>query len=234
MLKLKQKNISQNPLVSIVILVYNAPLLTLQTLLTLKRTKNVDYEVVVVDNASNIITKLVLQFLFRHNYIDKLVTSDENTFFAKGNNIGTSYADEKSRYYLLLNSDIKIIDPDWLYLMVKEHQYGISSIGICDKDKLTARCDGYCFLIDKDLYDKYKLDENYKWWYGITKLQVQVLSQKDCFVGGCEDDSTLIKHYWGGSGKAYKKVLKRLPHEDLESWFDDTVNKFKVLQKYKK
>ena len=217
MLKLKQKILTKDPLVSIVMLVYNAPLLTLQTLLTLKKTKNVDYEVIVVDNASGIITKAVLKFLFRYKYIDKLVTSDENTFFAKGNNIGTSYSNENSKYYLLLNSDIKIIDPDWLYLMLKGHKYGISSIGICDKGKHTARCDGYCFLIDKDLYDEYKLDENFKWWYGITKLQIQVLNQEGCFVGGCEDDSTLIKHYWGGSGKAFKKVLTRLPHEDLES-----------------
>ena len=233
MCKLQQNKIVKNPLVSIIILVYNAPLLTLQTLLTLKKTKNIDYEVIVVDNNSGFITKIILQLLFYFNYIGKLITSKENTYFAKGNNIGASYCEAKSKYCLLLNSDIKIINPNWLSLMLKNHKYGITSIGICNKNTPIARCDGYCFLIDKDLYDKYKLDENYKWWYSITKLQAQVLNHKNCFVGGCEDDSTLIKHYWGGSGKAFKKVLTRLPEKELESWFSNTINKFQEQPKYK-
>ncbi len=200
-------------LVSIIILVYNAPKLTLKTLYTLKKTKNIDYEVVVLDNASGIITKILLKLMYKLNFIDKLVTSSENTYFAGGNNLASSFCNRESKYLLLLNSDIKILNPNWLDMLVKTHKYGITSIGVCDVDKKIARCDGYCMLIDKELYDEYKLDENFKWWYGITKLQTEIMAKVGCSVRGCIDDSTLIKHYWGGSGKAYKKVLNVLPEE---------------------
>jgi hypothetical protein len=208
--------------------VYNAPLLTLITLLTLKKTKNVNYEVIVLDNASKFITKLLLKFLYYTKFIDKLITSSKNTFFAKGNNIAVEHSNQNSQYILLLNSDVKIKNPDWLSILLSTHKYGISSIGVCDIDKKIARCDGYCFLINKELYLKYKLDENYKWFYGITKLQTQVMKENTCTVKGYIDDNSLIKHYWGGSGKAYKKVLTVLPEDELNTWFVNCNTKLKI------
>ena len=220
----------KDSLVSIIMLVYNAPLLTLQTLYTLKRTKNVNYEVVVLDNGSKPITKWILQKLYNLGYIDTIVTSKENTYFAGGNNLAAKYCNESSKYYLLLNSDIKIKNPHWLEYLINAHKYGITSIGVCNLQEEHARCDGYCFLINRELYDKYKLDENYKWWYGITQLQSQILNVPGCHVRGCIDNSKLIKHYWGGSGKAYKKVNNVLPKEEIAKWFAGTINKFELIE----
>lgn len=206
--------------VSLLILVYNAPLLTLKTLLSLKETRDIAYETIVLDNKSHLFTKIMLFLLFKFKYISKLIYCSENTFFAKGNNIASKFATDSSKYYLLLNSDVEIIRSDWLKKLLSNHLYGISSIGVVDKVKSIARCDGYCLLIDKDLYDKYELDEEYKWWYGVTKLNAQILKEPNCIVKGYVDKSVYIKHYWGGSGKAYKKVNKVLPVEKIEEWFD--------------
>ena len=217
-------------LVSVIILVYNSPILTLQTLLTLKNTKNIKFETVVLDNNSGFMTQCLLKILYKLRFIDTLIKSNTNTYFAGGNNIASKYCNNDSKYYLLLNSDIKIINPNWLEYLINSHEKGITSIGVCDIDKIIARCDGYCFLIDRDLYDKYNLDENYKWWYGITKLQTIILNEPGYHVQGCIDDSSLIKHYWGGSGNAYKKVLKVLPENEVEKWFNNTINRFKLIK----
>lgn len=108
-----------NDLTSIIILVHNAPKYVLKTFLSLQKTKNSNYESIVVDNKSGLFTKLLLKLLFKLKYIDKLYYSKENLFFAKGNNFGTTLASKDSNYYLLLNSDVKIINPNWLELLLK-------------------------------------------------------------------------------------------------------------------
>lgn len=229
-----KKSMNKNPIVSILILVYNAPLLTFITLLTLRRTTDVSYEVVVLDNNSKITTRFLLKILYHFGLIDKLLQSSENTYFAKGNNIASRYAHKKSKFYLLLNLDIKIIDPHWLKKLLDLHtkyNNSVSSIGVCDIDKIYCRCDGYCFLVDKPIYDKIRLDEKFPWWYGITNLQANILKQ-GLNITGVIDDSKYIKHYWGGSGKAYKKVLKALPNEDLETWFKDIKGKITILKDF--
>ena len=189
--------------VSILMLVHNSPKLTLKTLWTLKKTAGVNYETVVLDNASDISAKILLKSLFFFGYIDKLIYSPENTFFAAGNNIASEFASKTSGYYLLLNSDIKIIRKDWLKKLKDNHKYGISSIGVCDIGKKNERCDGYCFLIDKDLYDKYRLDENFKWFYGITKLTIFCgtpnLSIKSIALGKAASELAVVNAKTAGS-----------------------------------
>lgn len=92
-----KKSMNKNPIVSILILVYNAPLLTFITLLTLRRTTDVSYEVVVLDNNSKITTRFLLKILYHFGLIDKLLQSSENTYFAKGNNIASRYAHKKKQ-----------------------------------------------------------------------------------------------------------------------------------------
>lgn len=79
-----------------------------------KNTHNCDYEVIVVDNASNNRTKRMLTKLLERGYINKLLFNSKNDLFAKGNNIAASLASSDSDYYLLLNSDVQINSSDWL------------------------------------------------------------------------------------------------------------------------
>lgn len=213
-----------NDLTSIIILVHNAPKYVLKTFLSLQKTKNSNYESIVVDNKSGLFTKLLLKLLFKLKYIDKLYYSKENMFFAKGNNFGTTLASKDSNYYLLLNSDVKIINPNWLELLLKNHKYGISAYGAVNDGKNT-RADGYCFLIDKDLYDKFKLDENFKWFWSITKLQGEVLEIPNTSVKAYYDHDDIIIHYGGKSGKAFKKVNVNLKEQEVNDLLKKTQTK---------
>ncbi len=208
-------------MVSIIILVYNAKMFTEHTIKTLSKTKtNEKCEIIVVDNASHMSTRKSLLKLQKKGLIDKLVLLKENLFFAKGNNIGSQICDPKSDYILLLNSDIEFRNTEWLDIMLKIHKRGVTSYGICETEPYT-RCDGYCFLIDRDLYEKYKLDEKYEWFWSITKLQAMVLKE-DCQVTAIKNHNDLLFHYGGGSGKAFKKSKgNKIEGEEVKKWFDN-------------
>jgi GT2 family glycosyltransferase len=69
-------------------------------------TESLDFEVVVVDNASADAEALRIQELFPHV---KVVCSEENLGFARANNLGVREA--KAAYLLFLNPDTKILGP---------------------------------------------------------------------------------------------------------------------------
>jgi len=88
-------------LVSVIIVNYNTFQITCDCIeSTIRFTKNVDYEIILVDNASPIDNPD--DFLIRFPSI-KLIKSKENGGFAKGNNLGIAAA--AGEVILLLNSD---------------------------------------------------------------------------------------------------------------------------------
>lgn len=189
-------------MVSIIILVHNAPLYVFHTLKTLKFTKGVDYEVIVLDNKSNNFTKEILIRLHNKGYIDKLIFEKENILFAKGNNTAALLCDKNSKFILLLNSDVEIRDEEWLKLLLEKHKRGAIAYGLCIDNPWT-RGDGYCFLIDKDLYLKYGLDERFEWFWSVTKLQAQLLND-GYNVTAIQNHEKLIHHYGGKSGTSWQ------------------------------
>jgi GT2 family glycosyltransferase len=92
--------------VSIIIINYNTFNLTCKCIQSvIEKTHDIDYEIILVDNASterdpeefiNIFPNLIL------------LKSNENLGFAKGNNLGIKHA--KGEYVLLLNSDTELIN----------------------------------------------------------------------------------------------------------------------------
>lgn len=185
-------------MISILMLVHNAPDYVKESIETLHdKTKNVEYELIVVDNASGKETVDLLNNLHLEGKIDKLFFNKENSLFAGGNNIAAEMAASNSDYYLLLNSDVSIKSDEWLSDLLKLHEKndcGITSYGAV----LSApvRADGYCMLINKTLYDKYQLDENFAWWWGVTKLEGQVLSEKKKIIAIKKHEDKI--HHWGG------------------------------------
>lgn len=206
-------------MVSIIMLVHNAYEYTKNTIETLQMTKG-DYELIVLDNASDFKTRKLLLKLYNKGLIDKLYFSSVNTLFAKGNNIASNLCDKNSTKILLLNSDIDIRNENWLNEMLKNYEKGILSLGVCCNPPYT-RVDGFCLLIDKKLYNKYKLDENFEWWWSITKLQAQVLSD-GYKVKGIKNYSNLIFHYGGASGNDFKNCKGMdLDLKEVKKWFND-------------
>ena len=206
-------------MVSIIMLVHNAYEYTKNTIETLQMTKG-NYELIVLDNNSQKKTKKLLLKAFNDGKIDKLIFSSENTLFAKGNNMAYNLCDPSSDKVLLLNSDIDIRNPYWLEEMNNNYEKGILSLGICEKPPY-VRVDGYCFMIDKELYGKYKLDENFEWWWSVTKLQAQILNE-GFKVKGVRDHSNLLFHYGGVSGKDFVNSKGMdIDSKNVIKWFNN-------------
>lgn len=204
---------------SIIMLVHNAVEYTRNTIETLQGT-NGDWELIVVDNASDKKTRKMLYKMYETKKINKLLMLDKNTLFAQGNNLGSKLCDSKSEKILLLNSDIDIRNKEWLIEMEKRYEKGIFTLGVCENDP-HIRVDGYCFMIDKDLYTQYLLDENYEWWWSITKLQAQVL-QAGYPVKGVKQCANLIFHYGGMSGHDFKNAKgMEIEFKQVREWFGD-------------
>lgn len=207
--------------ISILILTYNAFYYVFKTFVSLKKTKKIkiDYEIIVLDNNSKIHVKILLLILKCFGYLDKISFLSFNSFFAKGNNILSKISSTDSTHYLLLNSDVKINDPMWLEVLVDKHKFGVTSFGVVESDPI--RVDGYCFLIDKQLYDKFQLDEEFEWWWSITKLQAILLKDGYSVQGVKKHDEWLV-HYGGKSGDAFK-IAKGMDisRQEVLDWFED-------------
>ena len=108
----------KDPKVSIIVLNWNGLNDTVECLKSLQKVTYPNYEVVVVDNASdgNDVEVLGQQFA---GYVD-ILKNDKNYGFAGGNNIGIRHAQARFNpdYVLLLNNDT-VVAPDFLDEMVR-------------------------------------------------------------------------------------------------------------------
>ena len=214
-------------MISIIILVHNAPMYAKHTLETLRKASfGEEYEVIVLDNKSNFKTRKMLLDMHEKEFIDKMIFMNENTLFAKGNNLAVKLCNVKSKYILLLNSDVEIKNKKWLKELRNLHERGATAFGFCENP---PRGDGFCFFIDKDLYEKYKLDEEFEWWWSITRLQAELLSAGYTVTAVLDHDNFLY-HYGGKSGKSWKSAKgMNISSMVVENWFGN--NKIKKIEK---
>ena len=212
----------KKPELSIIILTHNAPKFVKKTIDSLQITENLDrVELIAVDNASDRPTKKILNKAFNTGKINKLLFLDENTLFAKGNNTGEKLCAKTSKLVLLLNSDIEIRSPEWLSKMIHIHKKGITSLGFV-KGNPYDRADGYCFMIDKELYEKYHgLDEKYEWFWSITRLQAEVL-RDNYDVTAVKNHENLLHHFGGASGGDWQGANGMdVDMKQVIKWFDN-------------
>lgn len=88
---------------------------------------NVDYsnyEIVIVDNASNNGTGEILKENFQKEDIIHVINNKENLGFAKGNNEGYIFAKEKlkAEFIILINNDTYILDKNFIVDIVKYYK----------------------------------------------------------------------------------------------------------------
>lgn len=189
-----------------------------------------ELELIVLDNNSKFQTKILLKILKKLKLIDTLVLNSKIDLFAKGNNLASKYASEKTTHYLLLNSDIKINDPNCFNRLMEIHPTGggISSFGAVLYEPI--RADGYCMLIDKDLYDKYQLDENFEWWWSVTKIQSQILTE-GLKIRAVQNHEKYIHHYGGKSGKGWKDAKGMdIRMDEVINWFKDKKENVEIIK----
>lgn len=209
---------SPAPDVSIVIVTRNALRYCIRLFRSLPATVDVSYEVVVVDNRSRLPTRLLLMVLAARRRINRLCLLDRNTLFAEGNNVGVAAASRESPLVLLLNSDVEVRDPRWLRRLLDAHVRGATALGFVDGHPID-RVDGYCFLVDRDLYLAHGLDEAHQWWWGITRLQASLLRAGHA-VRGLKDHDHLLIHFGGKSGRGYKSASGMdVGDQEVVGWF---------------
>ena len=213
---LEMKNVH----VSIVVLVYNALDYVRICLESLKKTKGVLYELIVVDNNSEPETSEFLREKFLNNEIDKFRSLDTNHYFSGGNNIGARLSSEKSTHLLLMNSDVEIRDELWMWKMVNRHERGITALGVLNERTKLERVDGWCLLIDRDIYLERLLDEKFPFYGSITKLQREVLNDGFSVVG-IRNYEPLVYHFGEKSGKVPPEYKPNPREFDglYSSWF---------------
>ena len=117
------------PLVSIITINYNQPLVTAAMLQSITQLTYLNYEVIVVDNASLTQSSACLKTTFP--FITH-ITSPVNLGFAGGNNIGLLYA--KGDYVFFINNDT-VLTPDLLTTMVNYLQLHPNVAIACPKIK---------------------------------------------------------------------------------------------------
>ena len=106
-------------LTSVVVLNYNAGDLLLDCIESLFKTKNCEYELIVVDNASTDNSHKKCKKKFPEI---KLIENRTNVGYCEGNNIGIKEA--KGDFIAILNPDTKV-EPNWLDELIKAHtKYG--------------------------------------------------------------------------------------------------------------
>ena len=110
---------SENPLVSVIVLNYNAGKLLLNCIESVKKSTYKNLEIIVVDNISTDKS----QETCKEKYPDiKLIQNDENFGYCEGNNIGIRNA--KGEFIVILNPDT-IVEPSWLnHLMSAYNEFG--------------------------------------------------------------------------------------------------------------
>lgn len=206
------------PKVAIIVVSYNALAYARKMLSSVRTTRGVDYEIVVVDNDSGRRTKLfwtAMRFLGR---INRLALLDRNTFFAEGCNIGVAMAPREATHVLLLNTDCEVKDPDWLSRMLAVHETGATGLRYVTTGAW-PRADGFCFLIDRDAWGT-GLDEQFQWWWSVTGLEARLL-REGLQVTAVRDYEDAVVHHWGKSGKAFKKARSGdASRETVAGWFD--------------
>lgn len=206
--------------VSILMLTYNAPLYAIHSIKSIKNytLNEVDYELIVYDNNSSDRTKKILKKLKDKGYIDKLVFSDVNYYFVGGNNRASTYVDDKSEFILLLNSDIEIRNGEWLSNLLKVHKRGITACQVCAE--IDNRPDGWCLLVDKDIYNNFKLDESrFTWYFSIADFGSRVM-RSGFSVQTIKRYDNFIFHFGKASevDKNVEAMGKDLAH-DIDSWY---------------
>lgn len=120
---------------SIVIINFNTKKLVSELVSSIyKKTKKINFEVIIVDNASSDGSLSVLRKLAKKSNLD-FIENSNNLGFAAGNNIGIKKA--KGRYILLLNSDVLITSNslgDMVNWMDEHADVGISTCMLKNKD----------------------------------------------------------------------------------------------------
>lgn len=169
--------------VSIIIVNYNTRDLTAQCIESVyENTRDIDFEIILVDNASSDDSK---DFFARDTRI-VFIQSERNLGFGSGNNLGMRYA--KGKYFFLLNSDTIVLNniiKDLFDFAESNPQLKIGALGtlLLDKQHRVVHSfgrfvSGFSFLHQNKLYERRLIQRNTEFDF----FEVEVVLGADLFV----------------------------------------------------
>ncbi|WP_066406911.1 glycosyltransferase family 2 protein [Flavisolibacter tropicus] len=195
--------------VSIIIINYNTYQLTRNCISSvIQYTSGVNYEIVLVDNASIEPEPVTFEALFPGI---KVIRSTENVGFAKGNNLGIS--DAKGKYILLLNSDTVLKENS--VKITYDYLEANPKVGV-----LSARLifpDGkHQSVAQRFPSIRYQLIELFR----IQKLMSKKLSEQ-LLLGAFFNNSRSVKAdwVWGAYFMLPRDILSKLPAHKLDDTY---------------
>lgn len=170
--------------VSVIIVNYNTKELTMNCIENIRRSiLGIDYEIILVDNASTDGSK---EFFDNFNDI-VYIYNDQNLGFGKANNIGARKA--KGKYLFLINTDTIMLNnaPGMLFaIMEKDSKVGVLGVNILTKDYDPNVSYSLLFpsIFSEFLYSSpfnilYKALYGYKRFYNLSRKPLKV-----AFVNG--------------------------------------------------
>ena len=170
---------------SIILLSYNTALLTNNCIESIikETTKDINYEIIIFDNASSDETASVIKKLeTKHNNI-KFIQNKENLGFAKGNNHAVHYS--QGKYLLFLNTDTVILDNAVakLFKFYKDNESEIHFIGgkLLNKDLSNQASCGPFYTLPV-VFAALFLKGDY---WGLTRSSPDNLKKVDWVSGAC-------------------------------------------------
>lgn len=105
---------------------------TIECIDSLKEQNNQNFEIIIVDNASNNESFAVLKELYANNEKIHVLQTDENLGYAKGNNVGIRYCKYELQLnnLLIVNSDVIFTDPNYTdYFINLNVPFNVGAIG---------------------------------------------------------------------------------------------------------
>lgn len=209
---------------SIIIINYNTFSLTCKCIESiLEFTLNVDFEIILVDNASVECNPQI--FLEKFPNI-QLIKSNVNGGFAKGNNLGLEIA--KGEYILLLNSDTELIENSIeisLNKIINNPKIGVLSCQLVYPNGGLQYCANSFPSISYEIVESLRLQKL------MTKKQ-----QENFFLGGWFDhlNEREVGWVWGAFFLTKLEVINKFKHkkfpDDFFMYVEDTQWCYKIKQ----
>jgi GT2 family glycosyltransferase len=207
--------VSEAPLVSIVVVTFNAPGFVRKCIEDIRSRTHVPYELIVVDNASEAETRDYLRSVPGI----RLIENRENRLWCAACNQGMRAADARAKYLLLLNSDVEILRDDWLELLVAVMESG-PRVGLVGPKRnavpvgpLWGYLDGFCLLIRRSLAEEigYFDEERWPWSGAPAEFAVAAWSRGWIYKVVHPRDACVFHHEDGSQTPEFKASLKKYP-----------------------
>lgn len=122
---------TKNFRLSVVILNYLNYKDTIECAESVLRQKYPMQRIIIVDNGSHNDSVFKLKEQYKKNDKIKIISLNKNLGFAKGNNVGIRYAREKEKadFVLVVNNDTKLVDENYLDILIKYYDQSVGILG---------------------------------------------------------------------------------------------------------